>query len=132
MAEPVQAPPDAQAITYSRAADLPSVRAFAATHARACGLGPDRTDDLVLAISELATNTLQHTTGGGRILVWAEPGRLICDVVDDGGPVRPFGRAMPPAHAEAGRGLAIVGRLCDDVRCFTTASGTVTRLRLEL
>ena len=37
-----------------------------------------------MAVSELATNTLQHTTGGGLVRILAEPGRVCCEVVDRG------------------------------------------------
>jgi hypothetical protein len=35
------------------------------------------TDELTLAVNELTTNTLQHTTGGGDLRVRAESGTLI-------------------------------------------------------
>ena len=52
-----------------------------------------------LAVSELATNTLQHTAGGGRVRLWAEAGRLLCDV-DRPGPAAP----ARPGHAGRRRG----------------------------
>jgi serine/threonine-protein kinase RsbW len=86
---------------------------------------------LTLAISELATNTLQHTTGSGVVRVWAADGQLICDVVDQG-PPRSFGRSMPAANSIRGRGLAIVERVCDRVETFTVDEGTLVRIRLDL
>ncbi|MDG4824755.1 ATP-binding protein [Asanoa sp. WMMD1127] len=118
-------------VDYSEAGDLAAVRAFVRTRAEAHGLAPDRADLLVLAVSELATNTLQHGTGGGRVTVWARDGQLVCEVLDQG-PARDFGRAMPPADAVRGRGLAIVERVCDDVSSTTGAHGTVVRLGLTL
>jgi anti-sigma regulatory factor (Ser/Thr protein kinase) len=85
---------------------------------------------LTLAVSELTTNTLQHTTGGGRVRVWAEDGQLVCDVVD-GGPPRSFG-AMPPADSVRGRGLAIVDRVADEVSTSTGPDGTLVRIKMAL
>jgi hypothetical protein len=44
---------------------LSPVRALADRCAQAAGLSADRRADLVLAVSELAANTLTHTPGGG-------------------------------------------------------------------
>jgi serine/threonine-protein kinase RsbW len=118
-------------LAYREAADLAAVRQFVRTRARAHGLAAERADLLVLAVSELATNTLQHSSGGGRVTVWAATGRLVCEVVDQGAP-RDFGREMPAPGAVRGRGLAIVERVCDDVSSTTGEHGTLVRLGLEL
>ncbi|GIE78392.1 hypothetical protein Aph02nite_43420 [Actinoplanes philippinensis] len=111
--------------------DLRRVRAFVTERALALGLPETRIEVLTLAVSELTTNTLQHTSGGGHIRVWAEAGRLVCDVVDQG-PARPFGRAMPAAEAIRGRGLAIVERVCDAVYTAAVPGGTLVRICLNL
>jgi anti-sigma regulatory factor (Ser/Thr protein kinase) len=123
--------PTGDAIAYSDAAHLALVRAFVYERARALGLPAERADLLTIAVSELATNTLQHTDDGGRVRVWADAGKITCDVVDRG-PSRAFGRPMPPAEAERGRGLAIVERLCDEVTTQSSSDGTVVRLRFAL
>ncbi|BCJ46323.1 hypothetical protein GCM10010168_59620 [Actinoplanes ianthinogenes] len=124
-------PSDADGMSYTEPDDLRLVRTFVTERALKLGLSPARIDLLTLAVSELTTNTLQHTGGGGHIRVWAEDGELICDVVDGGGP-RPFGRAMPSAEAIRGRGLAIVERVCDSVSTTDVPGGTLVRIRLHL
>jgi serine/threonine-protein kinase RsbW len=121
--------PGVVAMSYAEPADLALVRAFVLSRSVGLGLPSSRAELLVLAVSELATNTLLHTAGGGEVRLWAHQGQVICDVVD-GGPVRVFGRAMPPADAVGGRGLAIVERVCDDVAVTAGPEGTVVRLRL--
>lgn len=116
---------------YAESGDLRVVRAFVAARAAALGLPPERVELLTLAVSELATNTLQHTTGGGRVRLWVDGGDLVCDVVDGGAP-RTFGRAMPGADALRGRGLAIVERVCDEVAVTAVGGGTMVRVRLAL
>ncbi|MEV0716872.1 ATP-binding protein [Asanoa sp. NPDC050611] len=122
---------ESAALAYREPQDLPVVRAFVRTHAQAHGLAPERADLLVLAVSELATNTLQHSSGAGQVAVRALDGRLVCEVSDQGAP-RQFGREMPAPGAVRGRGLAIVERVCDEVSSSTTAHGTVVRLSLDL
>lgn len=116
-------------MTYEVATDLRALRAFVCDGAAARGLSPERVELLVLAVSELATNTLQHTTGGGRVRLWAEGDQVFCDVVDQG-PARTLGRDMPEAKAVRGRGLAIVEQVCDEATVLATPEGTVVRIRL--
>ncbi|MEV6350763.1 ATP-binding protein [Actinoplanes sp. NPDC051851] len=135
MPEPVipeqAADPGADGMSYTEPDDLRRIRAFVTERATRLGLPESRIDLLTLAVSELTTNTLQHSGGGGHIRVWAEDGQLVCDVVDGGGP-RPFGRSMPSAEAVRGRGLAIVERVCDAVYTATVPGGTMVRIFLNL
>ena len=64
-------------MSYGDAGDLARVRAIVRARAGDLGLPTPRADLLSLAVSELATNTLQHTDGGGRVRLRAEPGRLL-------------------------------------------------------
>jgi serine/threonine-protein kinase RsbW len=118
-------------ITYAEPGDLAKVREFVRGHAARLGLPDQRAELLTLAVSELATNTLQHTAGGGVVRLHASGGRIMCDVID-GGPVRTLGRTMPAADALRGRGLAIVERVCDEVGVDTADEGTRVRLALDL
>lgn len=118
-------------MSYARPADLAEVRAFVRARALDLGLPEHRADLLTLAVSELATNTLQHTAGGGRVRLRLEPGRLLCDVIDQG-PTRRLGRAMPAAQDVRGRGLAIVERICDEVGVESENGSTRVRLTFLL
>jgi anti-sigma regulatory factor (Ser/Thr protein kinase) len=124
-------PPELDTLFYREAGDLGAVRAFVRDHALALGLSATRTEMLMIAVNELATNTVQHTTGGGRVTVWSDAGQLVCDVVDQG-PPRTFERPMPAPDAVRGRGLAIVERICDQVDTVAGPDGTTVRLRLHL
>ena len=114
---------------YTEPTDLAVVREFVRDEAIALGLSHLRADLLTVAVSELATNTLQHTAGGGLVRIWAEPDRVRCDVVD-GGAAPGFGRAMPAADQPRGRGLAIVERICDEVGIHPDGGGTVVSLAM--
>lgn len=126
-ADPPAATVNPAEISYAEPADLSLVRDFVRTEAIALGLHRLRADLLTVAVSELATNTLQHTAGGGLVRVWADAGRVWCEVVDQG-TTPAFGRDMPAANEVRGRGLAIVERICDEVSTGTGPRGTVVRL----
>jgi anti-sigma regulatory factor (Ser/Thr protein kinase) len=115
---------------FIEAQDLVTVRAFVRASAVTLGLPAHRADLLALAVSELTTNTLQYTSGGGLVRVWAQAGQVVCDVVDTG-PTRSAGD-MPPAESVRGRGLAIVDRIVDEVATTTVPDGTLVRIRMNL
>jgi serine/threonine-protein kinase RsbW len=117
-------------LAYHQPIDLALVRAFVRDRSMALGLPELRADLLTLAVSELATNTLQHTTGGGLVRVWASGDAIGCDVLDQG-PLRTLGHTMPAADAIRGRGLAIVERLCDEVAVDTEDGRTRVRLTMR-
>lgn len=116
-------------LPYAVAADLAVVREFVRAEAESLGLPRLRAELLTVAVSELATNTLQHTEGGGVVRVWSEPGRVCCEVIDRGAERR-FGRDMPAADQVRGRGLAIVERICDEVGVDAGPAGTAVRLSM--
>jgi anti-sigma regulatory factor (Ser/Thr protein kinase) len=97
--------------------------------ANQAGMSPYRTDDLVLAINELATNAIQHAHGGGLLRVWRVPGAVICQVEDHGQIHDPLaGRRAPAVHADGGMGLWTVNQLSDLVEIRTSEDGTTIRV----
>jgi hypothetical protein len=52
--------------------DLSPVRALALKHAREAGLAEGKANDLVLAVSEVAANTLRHTGSSGTLAIWQD------------------------------------------------------------
>jgi hypothetical protein len=73
---PLSPPAHAEALAYRD--DLHPVRSFVASRAKRAGLTPPRIPDLVLAIGELAANTLRHTSSGGTVQFWRAGDRIIC------------------------------------------------------
>jgi anti-sigma regulatory factor (Ser/Thr protein kinase) len=125
-------PPGAVALTYRH--ELRAVRHFAAGRARLAGLSPDRTGDLVIAVGELAGNTLTHTGGPGTLTMWAMDGEIICQISDSGQITDPLAgtRRPGPADPSRGRGLWVVDQLCDLVEVRTGPGGTTVRLHMRL
>lgn len=114
-------------------ADLAMVRHFVAQCARTTGLDSRRSEDLVLAVCEVATNSIQHGGGRGRLDIWDEPGELVCAVRDGGRIDDPLaGRERPRPDQDRGRGLWIANQLCDLVQIRSGEAGTDVRLRMRI
>ncbi len=125
-------PPPAHAEALGYRDDLYPVRSFVASRAERAGLAPLRVPDLVLAISELAANTLHHTRGGGTVHFWRTGARIICQVSDTGRITDPLARhRVPPDEQLGGKGLWLVNQICDLVQFRTGHAGTVTRLHMR-
>jgi anti-sigma regulatory factor (Ser/Thr protein kinase) len=125
-------PPDAAVLAYRD--DLARVRAFTATHAHQAGLPDRRVRDLVIAVAELAANTLVHTSSAGTLSIWATMSEVVCQVHDSGCLEDPLiGRLRPdPADLGGGRGLWVANQLCDLVEIRTGRDGTQIRLHMRL
>jgi anti-sigma regulatory factor (Ser/Thr protein kinase) len=125
-------PPDAVTIPFG----LPSlyaVRSLVTWIANQVQLPAERTSDLVLAVNELATNTINHSHGGGLLRVWRLPGRVICQVEDSGHIPDPLaGRHAPAIDGAGGFGLWTVNQLCDLVEVRTGSAGTTIRVHATL
>lgn len=112
---------------------MSAVRVMVARRAAEAGLNEGRKRDLVLAVCEVATNSVRHAQGRGVLRIWQEDAELICEVTDRGRPTRPLaGRPRPPQGQEGGYGLWIAEQLCDRIQLLQTETGTVTRLHMEL
>jgi anti-sigma regulatory factor (Ser/Thr protein kinase) len=110
---------------------LAGLRQVVADHAVAAGLDSDRTADLVLAVDEVATNSLRHGGGQGTLRMWAEGDAVVYEVRDAGRIQDPLvGRARPPLDGDRGRGLWLVNQLCDLVQLRSFPSGAVIRLHM--
>jgi len=125
--------PPAHAETLGYRDDLRQVRRFVATKAKGAGLAPPRIPDLVIAIGELAGNTLRHTGGGGTVHVWRTSDEVICQVADTGHIADPLARYRARSGEMAGgNGLWLVNQVCDLVQARTGQAGTTTRLHMRL
>jgi len=109
------------------------MRHLVSHHARRFGLSPGRTDDLVLAVNEIATNSLRHAENSGAFRLWRDGDALVCEVRDGGHIDLPLaGRQRPALDREGGRGLWLVQQLCDLVQIRSSSAGTVVRVHMSL
>ncbi|HEV2638106.1 MAG TPA: ATP-binding protein [Actinocrinis sp.] len=92
------------------------------------GLPPDRLRDLLLAVTEIAANSIRHGGGSGTMRVWARAGAMVCELRDQGVITDPLtGRVRPVADRPGGRGLWFAHQLCDLVEIRSVA-GEGTRV----
>jgi anti-sigma regulatory factor (Ser/Thr protein kinase) len=114
-------------------ASLGVLRRRVVAHAAEAGASPVRAGDLALAVTELATNSIRHGGGHGRLRLWADGASLVCEVADTGHITDPLvGRGRPPRRQLHGRGLWLVHQLCDLVQVRTEPGGTVVRVKVPL
>ncbi|HEY4450735.1 MAG TPA: ATP-binding protein [Solirubrobacteraceae bacterium] len=90
---------------------------------------PAPTEELVLAVNELATNSIRHGGGAGKLLLWRESDRLVCEIRDAGHiDDALIGRSPPAPNQHTGRGLWLVHQLCDVVEIHSSPAGTAVRV----
>ncbi len=125
-------PADAAGMAF-QAGDLGRVRTFLTGQARLAGLAANPAEALVMAVNELATNSLRHGGGHGELHVWRDGGSLICEVSDQGHITSPLVGRIPPALGQGfGAGLWLANQLCDLVQICSSADGTVIRVYQHL
>lgn len=114
-------------------ATLAQLRHTLADWARARGLGDDGTEELVLAVDELASNSVRHGGGSGTLRCWRDGESLVCEVKDSGHIQAPLiGRRRPQPEACSGRGVWLVNQLCDLVQIRSNPAGSVVRVHKRL
>jgi anti-sigma regulatory factor (Ser/Thr protein kinase) len=125
--EPLGEPPE---FTF-QTGPMGGLRRLVARHALDAGLTSARTSDLVLAVTEVAGNSLKHGGGEGVLRIWQDPLTLYCEVRDRGYITRPLVDREKPLLDTSGRGLWLVNQLCDLVQVRTNESGTVVRVHMS-
>jgi anti-sigma regulatory factor (Ser/Thr protein kinase) len=126
-------PPGAEPLEVAfGAGDLHAVRELLKEHARRTGLSRERTENLVLAVDELATNSVRYAAGEHLVRAWQENGTLLCEVSDGGHIADPLaGRLLPGPEEFRGRGLWLVNQLCDLVQLRSSPTGSVVRIHMR-
>lgn len=108
---------------------LGAVRKLVRSQSTSAGFDPAAVDDLVLAVNEIATNSVRHGGGHGAVSIWAVDGRLVCEIRDAGRLLDPLaGRVRPEAGANGGHGLWLANQLCDLLQIRSFRHGTTVRL----
>ncbi len=110
--------------------DLKTLRTLAARAATEAGLKPSRIADFVLAVNEIATNSLRHGGGRGVMQLWCEDTALLCEVTDAGSIDLPLVARNPSIGQEGGFGLWLVHQVCDRVEIRTHEDGSLVRLHM--
>jgi anti-sigma regulatory factor (Ser/Thr protein kinase) len=128
---PLPAPP-AGAVCVRYRTDLQPVRAAVSGAAFRARLADGRESDLVLAVSEVAANTLRYTGGGGIMHIWRVGAELVCQVSDSGTISDPLAGRRRPASDASGHGLWLVNQVCDLAELRSGPAGTTMRMHVRL
>jgi anti-sigma regulatory factor (Ser/Thr protein kinase) len=119
-------PVGAHALHFTEAAQA---RHFAQEWGAAHALTPDRMTDVLIAVSEVAGNSVAYAGGSGTLLCWQTNGSLVYEVRDSGRIPDVLAGRIPPAwDAESGRGLLMANLLCDLLQLSSGPLGTVVRM----
>ncbi|HET9117419.1 MAG TPA: ATP-binding protein [Pseudonocardiaceae bacterium] len=93
---------------------LSPLRQIVSAHASGAGLPAARCDDVVLAVTEVASNALEHGAPPATVRLWTTSSSMICQVTDAGRYTEPLAGLLPPPSTQyRGRGLWMVHQLCD-------------------
>lgn len=112
------------------ARSLPEVRHVVARWA-APVLRSSQVADVMLAVHEIATNSVRHGGGTGVVRCWQDGAAFVCEVSDRGHVGHDLvGREVPALEGEFGRGMWLANQLCDLVQVRNAPTGAVVRLRL--
>jgi anti-sigma regulatory factor (Ser/Thr protein kinase) len=126
---PVPPSPDGAASMSFGTGELHLLRAFVSERAGQAGLGKEQASGMLLAVSEVASNSLRHGGGRGEMRVWSEGRSLVCEVSDRGHITSPLvGRVRPAPDAGGGAGLWLANQLCGLVQICSSARGTTVRV----
>ncbi len=122
------APGDALAVDFD-VEDLAGLRALVRRVIGTAGISGSTAEDLVLAVHELAANSVLHGGGRGTLLSWQTPEELAVEVRDGGCIDDPLvGREVPDFESESGRGVWMANQLCDLVQVRSNGTGTQVRV----
>lgn len=123
------APPSGCAEVAFASDSLRNIRAAVRRLAAAAGVSSHRIANMVLAVNEVASNSVRHGGGAGTLRAWQETDGLVCEIRDGGRVTEPLvGRQRPGSEAGHPRGLWLVNQLCDLVQLRSSAAGTAVRL----
>jgi anti-sigma regulatory factor (Ser/Thr protein kinase) len=120
------------AVLLFDAENLAAVRTLAHRQAMVAKLPADRAVDLVLAVNEVATNSLRYGGGKGTFRAWSDAGGAVCEVSDSGYIADPLVDRRKPAEDDAApRGLWFANQVCDLVQVRSKPGATTVRLRMN-
>ena len=118
-----------QSIEVSQGADVDTVRQAGKTMAQALGFGVREREEVVIVVSELATNVLKHAGRGTLTLIpirASERAGIQIECVDNGPGIGDVEQAISDGFSTAGSlgyGLGAVNRLMDDLVISSRGKG---------
>jgi anti-sigma regulatory factor (Ser/Thr protein kinase) len=113
-------------------ARLALVRKVIDERAATFGFEQERRRECVLAVSEIATNSVRYGGGHGSLRCWVENERFVCEVTDRGQILEPMvGRVRPLPGQVGGHGLWLANQLADLVQVRSNDQRTIVRVHIS-
>jgi anti-sigma regulatory factor (Ser/Thr protein kinase) len=128
------APAGVAAFALEAPEDIATARAIVRAHAEVAGLSGPALEDLMVVVSEVATNALVHGRAPRALWSYLDDGHLVCQVQDGGSglPDPLVGYLPPDLERLGGRGLWLAHQLCDIVEVASDATHTTVLLHTKL
>lgn len=132
MDQPLAPPPPEAVVLDFELGTLCVLRDVVRRVASGFGIEGPQADGFVLAVHELAANSIRHGGGRGTLRMWGAAGEVVAEVQDRGGIAGPVSAAIPPGlWRESGRGMLLVHELCDLVDIRSLDGGSVVRVSVR-
>ena len=126
---PLPRPPAARSRLSFDEGSLREVRELVAAYAAEAGLADERTREAVLAVHEIASNSVRHGGGAGVVHMWRDEEGLVAEVRDRGLIADPLvGRHNPCNDFPGGWGCYVANQLSDLMQVRSGPDGTVVRI----
>ena len=121
-------------IEFALDCDLRQVRKVAGRAGTEAGLSAERAAELVIVVSELATNALVHGRSPARLRACRDDRALTLEVSDGGdNGLEPMAGFRPPVrNTVGGVGLWISRQLADHLEIVPEPNGTTVRIRFDV
>lgn len=117
-------------LTIDHPVQLAGLRQVVANHAARAGLPSDRCEDFVLAVTEVASNAIEHGVPPAGVQFWITAASVICQVTDAGWHTQPLAGLLPPPPTQRrGRGLWMAHQLCDQF--YLWPQPTTVRVQMD-
>jgi anti-sigma regulatory factor (Ser/Thr protein kinase) len=131
---PLPPPPDLGQPDLARIIDHPwqlsGLRRVVSNHAVRAGLSATQCEDFVIAVTEVASNALEHGKPPTSVCLWTAPTSVICQITDNGCFTQPLAGLLPPqADQYRARGLWMARQLCDQL--YLWPKPTTIRLQMD-
>jgi anti-sigma regulatory factor (Ser/Thr protein kinase) len=112
--------------------DLRQVRQLTAQWAAGARLSPERAEDFVIAVNEIATNAVRYGSPAAWLVLRVTRQNMAEAEVRDEGRWPPGSTAAPSGEQRGGMGLPLARRICDAVQIRAGRDGTAVLLRIRL
>ena len=112
--------------------NLRRVRQVTARWAAQAGLPPERAEDFVIAVNEIATNAVRYGSPMAWLVLRITRENMAEAEIRDEGRWPPGSMTAPAGEEHGGMGLGLVRRACDAVEIRAGDNGTTVILRMRL